>query len=373
MKRLSLAVLVTFLSSCLCPAAPLRVAIVGLAHGHVTGFLNGGSNLVPSGGALHRPDVQVVAIVEPRRDLFDTYAQRLHLPATLYFSSISQMVKQVKPDAALVFTSTFGHTAAVLECAANGIHVMMEKPMAVTYKDALAMAEAAKTHHVHIVVDYETTWYGSNKAAYDLVGDKSLGEIRKVIVRDGHRGPKLIHVQPEFFEWLTDPKLDGAGALYDFGCYGADLMTWLMHGELPETVSAITKQLQPDIYPKTDDEADVILNYKSAVALVQGSWSWPFDVKNMDVYGRTGYVKTLKADHVEVRKESDPDGRVQQVSAPAAPYDDPLHYLAAVIHGEIQEKGDLSSLETNVIVSQILDAARQSAHTGRAVHLPLPK
>ena len=370
MKIVNAAAILVFFASALFPA-PLRVAIIGLEHGHVTGFLNGGSNLVPSGGALHRPDVQVVAVVEPRRDLFDTYAQRLHMPASLYFASISEMTAKLHPDAALVFTPTLGHTAAVLECAAKGIHVMMEKPMAVSYKDALAMASAAKSNNVHVVVDYETTWYASNKAAYDLVASKGIGEVRKVIVRDGHAGPKLIHVQPEFFAWLTDPKLNGAGALYDFGCYGADLMTWFMRGEAPQSVFAVTKHLQPDVYPKADDEADVMLNYSNAVALLQGSWSWPFDVKNMDVYGRTGYVKTLKTDHVEIRRLGEKEGQTTGAAAVPAPYDDPLHYLAALIHGDIQENGDLSSLQTNVIVSEILDAARQSAASGQAIRLPL--
>ena len=370
--RLSTIGLAAMLMASAVTAAPLRVAIIGLEHGHVSGFLNGGA-LVPAGGALHRPDIEVVGFVEPRRDLFDLYAQRLHLARSLYFADISSMIAKVHPDAALVFTPTFGHTAAVEECAKHGIHVMMEKPMAVSYKDALAIQKAAKSNHVHVLVDYETTWYGSNKAAFDLAGTADgIGDVRKVIVRDGHEGPKLIHVSKEFFAWLTDPKLNGAGALYDFGCYGADLMTWLMHGELPQSVAAVTKNLQPDIYPKVDDEADVLLNYKNAVAILQGSWSWPFAVKNMDIYGQTGYAKTLKSDHLEVRRKGEAEGKTASASALAPPYDDPLHYLAAVIHGEIKEDGSLSSLDTNVIVSEILDAARQAARTGQTVRLPLP-
>jgi predicted dehydrogenase len=363
--------LTAVLSACTIVAAPLRVAIIGLEHGHVSGFLNGGSALVPAGGALHRPDIEVVGIVEPNRALFDDYARRLHLPSNLYFANIGDMAAKLHPDAALVFTSTFGHTAAVEQCARLGIHVMMEKPMAVNYKDALAIAQAAKANHVHVLVDYETSWYSSNKASYDLLASKEIGDVRKVVVRDGHRGPKLINVRPEFFSWLTDPKLNGAGALYDFGCYGADLMTWLMHGEAPQSVTAVTQQLQPDIYPSVDDEANVMLTYKSAIAILQGSWNWPLNIKNMDVYGRTGYVKTIERDRIETRREHDADAHITQAAPMAAPYDDPLHYLAAVIHGEIQEDGSLSALETNVIVSEILDAARQSARTGRTVRLPL--
>ena len=352
------------------PADPLRVGIVGLAHGHVAGFLNGGA-LTPAGGLLRRSDAQLVGVVERDRRLFDSYAGRFHLPANLYFSSIEEMIARAHPQAALVFTSTFEHTQVVEECARRGVHVMMEKPMAVSYRDALSMADAAKRGNIHVLVDYETTWYASNKAAYDLLSQQAIGEVRKVVVRDGHRGPKLINVPPEFFAWLTDPKLNGAGALYDFGCYGADLMTWLTHGEQPLSVTAVTQQLQPEVYPKVDDEADVLLSYRNAVAILQGSWNWPFDVKNMDVYGRTGYVKTIRHDGIEVRRPGEKEGHTEQAASLTAPNDDPLHYLAAVIRGEISEEGSLSSLKTNVIVSEILDAARRSAQTGQTVKLPL--
>jgi glucose-fructose oxidoreductase len=372
MLRNAVAGLLVLAAAAMCCCAPLRIAVVGLEHGHAAGFLQGGA-LAPAGGALHRSDVQLVGIVEPDRRLFDQYARRFSLPPTLYFSSISAMAAQVHPDAALLFTSTLDHAKAVEECARLGVHVMMEKPLAVRYQDALEMAEAARRGHIHVLVDYETTWYGSNKAVSDLVEQDALGEIRKVIVRDGHRGPKQIHVPPEFFAWLTDPQLNGAGALYDFGCYGADLMTWLMHGEPPQSVMAITQQFQPEIYPLVDDEANVVLTYPSAVAILEASWNWPFDVKNMDVYGRTGYAKTIGRDRVEIRREGEKESRVTAVQAPRAPYDDPLHYLAAVVRGEIAEGDDPSSLQTNLIVSEILDAARQSAQLGRSVRLPLER
>ena len=60
--------------------------------------------------------------------------------------------------------------------------------------------------------------------------------IRKIVAHDGHQGPKEIDVQPEFLDWLTDPVKNGAGALFDFGCYGANLMTWLM--EVPAAAAA---------------------------------------------------------------------------------------------------------------------------------------
>ena len=349
---------------------PMKVAIVGMVHGHIEGFLNK-SALTPAGGILSRPDVELVGVVEADQKLFDSYAAKYHLPASLHFRSIREMVAQTHPRAVLVFTASSEHRRVVEECAALGVHVMVEKPLATSYEDALAMQKAAQRGNIHVLVDLETTWYTSTAEAFRLLKEGALGPIFKTVVRDGHEGPVKIHVQPEFLAFLSDPKQNGAGALYDFGCYGANLMTSLMDGEAPLSVFAVTKQLQPDLYPHVDDEADIILNYKNAVSIIQASWNWPFGVKQMDVYGRTGYAKALGPEQVEVRKAKEPASQIVDGAALTPPYDDPIHYMAAVLNGEIQEGDSLSSLKTNVTASEILDAARQSAQTGKAVALPL--
>jgi predicted dehydrogenase len=354
------------------PAAPLKVGIVGLAHGHIEFAIRGGT-LVPAGGLLNRPDVQVVGVVESDQKLFDSYAHRNHWPASMHFSSIQEMVSKVHPQAVLVYSSISEHRRVVEECAALGVHVMVEKPLATSYKDALAIQEAARRGKIHVLVSLETSWYPSNVEAFHLLKHGDLGPIVKAVFRDGHRGPILVGVfGQEFLSFLGDPKQNG-GALYDFGCYGANLMTWLMDGEAPLSVAAVTKQMQPDLYPNVEDEAEIILNYKNAVAVVQASWNWPFAFKQMDVYGRTGYAKALDPERIEVRKVNQSEGQVMKGETLTAPYDDPLHYLAAVMNGEIQEENSLSSLKNNVTVSEILDAARQSAQTGKTVALPLAK
>ena len=239
--------------------------------------------------------------------------------------------------------------------------------MAVSAEDAHAIAEAARKGKIQVLVNYETSWYRSNHAAYDMVHEKAIGDIRKVVVHDGHQGPKEINVQPEFFAWLTDPKLGGAGALYDFGCYGADLMTWLMDGQRPTSVTAVTQQIKPEIYPHVDDEATIILTYPKAQAIIQASWNWPFDRKDMEVYGQTGYVLTVRHDDVRVRLKGEEEKAVAANLVPP-PYDDSLRFLRAVVTGGLSPDGP-SSLETNVIVSEILDAARRSAASGKTIRL----
>jgi glucose-fructose oxidoreductase len=366
---LTLLLLLPLASSSFAAPAPMKVAIIGLAHGHVDGFLQT-SALTPAGSILSRPDVQLVGIVEADQKLFDSYAQRFHLSPTLHFGTIHEMAAQTHPQAALVFTATSDHRRVVEQCAALGIHVMMEKPLAFTYADALAIQAAAQRSHVHVLVDFETSWYASNTEAFNLLQQNALGPIVKAVIRDGHAGPKLINVRPPFLDWLLDPKQNGDGALTDFGCYGPDLMTWLMHGEVPSSVTAVTKHLQPDLYRGMADEAEIILNYTNAIAIVQASWNWPFSFKQMDVYGRTGYAKAIDSDQIEVRKAKEEQGQISRAPALTAPYDDPLHYLEAILKGEIEEDDNVSSLKTNVTVTEILDAAAQSAETGKTIKLP---
>ncbi|MFZ1137878.1 MAG: gfo/Idh/MocA family oxidoreductase, partial [Candidatus Sulfotelmatobacter sp.] len=148
------------------------------------------------------------------------------------------------------------------------------------------------------------------------------------------------------------------------------LMTWLMDGQHPQTVTAVTQQLKPEIYSRVDDEATIILTYPRAQAIVQASWNWPFDRKDMEVYGQTGYVITVKRDDIRVRRGGNDNHEEQLAAKPVpAPYDNSLSYLRAVIL-DGAEPDALSSLETNVTVTEILDAARRSAAEGKTIVLP---
>ena len=328
-------------------SAPLRVVIIGLVHGHVEGFFQ---------YSLHRPDIQLVGIAESNQQLAADYAKKYSLDPKLLFTSTDDMLAQTHPQAALVYTNTRDHRQAVEICARHGVPVMMEKPLAVSVEDARAIETAAQQGHIQVLVNYETTWYSSNRAAYDLVHQNALGEVRKIVIHDGHNGPKEIGVGPEFLAWLTDPKLNGGGALFDFGCYGADLATWLMDGQRPLTVTAVTQHIKPEIYPNVDDEATIVLTYPKAQAILQASWNWPFGRKDMEVYGQSGYVVTVGRDAVRVRRPHEDKEEAQVTASPlVAPYDDSLSYLRAVVLDGLKPEG-LSSLETNMIVVEILDA-----------------
>ena len=342
-------------------AAPLRVAIAGLVHGHVAGFLNNAQR--------RAADVRIAALYDPDGALGASYAKRYAIPAGAVYTDLAKMLDAVKPEAVATFTSTFDHAAVVEACAARHIPVMMEKPLAVNLEQARAIQRAAERSGIPVIVNYETTWYRSHGDIWTIFKErKSAGEIRRMVAMDGHQGPQEIHVQPEFFAWLTDPAKNGAGALFDFGCYGANLMTWLMDNQRPLEVTALTQTEKPRIYGRVDDEATVLLKYPKAQGVIEASWNWPFSRKDLEVYGESGYAVATGGDRLTVRL-GDMKAEEQRALADLPPDErDSISYLAAVARGRRKPSG-LNGLDNNVVVVEILDAARESARTGRTVKL----
>lgn len=342
---------------------PLKVGVVGLTHSHVNWIL----------GREDYDDIRIVGIVEPNLALAQRYATQHGFDMALVYQTMEEMITATQPEAVTAFGTIYEHLEVVEMCAPKGIHVMVEKPLAVSLDHALRMEELAKKHNIHLLTNYETTWYPTNHKAYELLKSGTVGDLRKVVVRDGHRGPLKIGVNNEFLEWLTDPVQNGGGALMDFGCYGVNLMTWLQEGKRPVSVTAVTQQLQPENNPEVDDEATIILTYDNSTALIQASWNWPIGRKDMEVYGLTGAIYADNKTKLRVRIAEGYDGFKEEafdLEEREMPWDDPFTLLEAVVRNKIILRPyDLSSLENNMLVMEILDAANQSAKTKETVML----
>jgi predicted dehydrogenase len=337
---------------------PLRLVVAGLVHGHVDGFLRQAS----------RAAVDIVGVYEPDAPLRAKKLAAAGLPESLGAADLDALLARTRPEAVAIFSSTADHPGLVEIAARHRVHAMMEKPLAVSVADAQVIARAAAAGGVHVIVNYETTWYPSLGTAWRLVKTEAAGgAIRKLVAMDGHSGPKEIGVGPEFLSWLIDPAQNGGGALFDFGCYGVSLMTWLLDGARPASVRALTQQIKPHIYSRVDDEATILLEYPGAQGLVQASWNWPVNRKDLEVYTERAYVIATGRDDVRTRVAGKAEERITAAPLPAAEGDS-IAYLTAVVRGAVRPEGR-SSLANNIIVTEILEAARESARTGRAVAL----
>jgi predicted dehydrogenase len=343
--------------------SPLHIGVIGLTHTHVHWIFN----------SEKRGEITIAGIVEPNKELAQRYAQQYQFPLSKLYNSIEELLKAQKPEAVAAFGTIAEHLKVVETCAPLGIHVMVEKPLALNVKEAIKMQSLAAKYNIHLLVNYETTWYPTVHKADALLQADSVGNLVQLIIRDGHRGPKEIGVNKEFLDWLIDPLQNGGGAITDFGCYGANIATWMLRGKRPISVTAVTQQLQPQNNPLVDDEATIILLYDDCKVIIQPSWNWPIGRKDMEVYGRRGVIYADNRHDLRVRMAKGYDGFTEiteRLPEQAAPYDDPFAFFAAVIQKKVvMQPYDLSSFENNLLVMEILDAARKSAKSGKTVRL----
>lgn len=334
---------------------PLRIAVAGVAHGHL-------GNLTSQ---LRRGDYVVVAAWEENDQYRAKNDLRRHLAADKFYADLGEMLDREKPEVVTAYGPIADHLRVVEACAPRGIHVMVEKPLATNAKDARRIAELAKKHNIRVMTNYETTWYAANHLAYEMVQNDAVGAVRRINVYDGHEGPKEIGCSQMFLDWLCDPVQNGGGAVVDFGCYGANLATWIMHGQRPTKVFAVLQHNKPHIYPKVDDDATIMLEYPGTTVQIMASWCWPRGRKDMYIYGDKGCL--YQKNHNTLLLNDQP-----QDTKPVSERTilDSYYYLKALVRGQLNEQPtDLSALENNIVVCEILDAARKSAKTGKAVKL----
>lgn len=333
-------------------SGPLKLGVVGMVHGHVEGVLWADAN---------REDITIVGIVEPNRAVFDGFAAKYKLDAALRFDSVEAMLEATKPEAVSVMSSIRAHAAIAEACSPRGVHMLFEKPLAFSRDDAERIQKVAQAHRVLALTNFETSWYASVRESQRLVASGEVGTVRRLVFRHGHKGPREIGCAESFTSWLTDPVENGGGAIVDFGCYGAVISTWMMNGQRPLSVTASASTLKPLMYPKVDDDATIVLTYPGATATIQASWCWTHDNKEMDVHAERGSLHAAKWD---VLTRRDPD----QAAKAIKPREKPAHlrdewtYLKHVVRGQC-DVDQLSSLEVNVIVAEILDEARRQVQS----------
>jgi predicted dehydrogenase len=357
-KFLILTVLVAGTLSSAFAQKVLNVCIAGLTHDHIHGILN----------RFHDGSIHITGIAEADKSLQRKYAKLYHLPDSIFYDDLKAMVIKKKPDAVLGYNAVALHVDIVEICAPLGISVMVEKPLAATLDQAKRMEQLALKYHIKLLTNYETTWYASYAEMYQTINKDSIGRITKMVLHDGHQGPKEIGCSEAFLSWLTDPLLNGAGALNDFGCYGADLMTWLLHGQEPVAVTAIARHYKPEVYPKVEDDATIMVEYPKATGLIEASWNWPFSIKDLEVFGQTGYLHGLDKENIVTRMRENRKSSLVASPLPA-PYNDPVAYLTAVLQNKIQPGDDQSSLRCNMTAMRILDAAKRSIKEGKRIVL----
>lgn len=349
------------LSLMLCCVAPAmaqeyKLAIVGLVHSHVWGHLQ---------KVLKGSPAKLVGIAEPNAELAGE-ARKMGADPSIFFDDYRKMLNQVKPDIVWAFVENNRHLEIVQACAPRKINVIFEKPLASSYKDALAIRKLARDSGIQVLTNYQMVWWPANYAAKAAADAGEIGNVNRLHGIVGHGGPGSEGVRSKyFFAWLTDPVKNGAGALVDFGCYNALWSLWYL-GE-PETVYATVNHQRPERFPKVEDNSVMVLTYPKAVGIFEGSWDLPRSFQDLEVFGLGGSLY-MRNGSVEERKGRQP---AKEITLDPLPPDraDPLAYMVSRLRAGKPLEG-LVALDINVGVIRIIEAAKESIASGRAARLP---
>jgi predicted dehydrogenase len=310
--------------------------------------------------------VKIVGVWERDERTWATYAKNPKLSGVNRYTELSEALARSGADAVWAFSDTREHLQIVREAAPRKLPVIVEKPLAISWAAAAEMAALARRHGTLVLTNYETSWYPAFEEVRRMLGDDGpLGPLRQIYAYAGHEGPVKIHVGPEFLVWLRDPARAGGGALFDFGCYGANLATWWLGNRAPISVSATTSQFDRVNYPDCDDHAVIQLVYPNLQVTVVGSWHWPYARKDATLYGEHGFVVTTNDRDYIVRSGREAPTQHQAQTERRIP----LKWFAETIRAGRDPVEDPSSLENNLVVMRILEAARRSAAEGRSIAL----
>jgi predicted dehydrogenase len=335
-------------------AQPYKVAVIGLIHSHEGTWLP---------RMARSPQIKLVGIAETIPELVQQAKERQGAKDVPFFDDYKKMLDDTKPDFVWAFVENNRHLEILRECAPRHIHVIYEKPLASTYKDALAMQDLAKKYDVKVMCNYQMAWWPANQLAHDEVGKDTVGKPWRLHGIVGHGGPGSTGPGKYFFDWLTDPVKNGAGALMDFGCYNALWSLWYMGR--PETVYAEAIHLRPETFPKVEDSATLVLKYKNGINIFEGSWDLPRSFQDLEIFGSRGSIY-MTQQKVELRAGRD----TKELPLTPLPPEkaDPISLMVDAIRNNKPIDG-ITALDINVQVVEIIDAAKESIRTGRPVKL----
>lgn len=331
-----------------------RVGVAGLIHDHVWGLLRNWKEL---GGA------ELVAAADPNPPLLEKVRADCGVERT--YTSFDELFEREELDIITLATDNAGTADLVEQAAARGIHVISEKPMSATLEQANRMVEACRKARVQLMINWPTAWSPAIQTIDRLIREGAIGRVHKVKYLAAHQGPKEIGCTPYFYEWLYDARRNGAGALMDYCCYGADLAAhWLGR---PSSVVGITGTLVKEDFP-VEDNAIILMKYPHAFGVAEASWTQqaPDGGANPTIFGDAGTLSVTGNRVRLARLGREPE--LLEADPPAPGRRNGAEYLVSCLRSGAPVEG-MCSAATSRNAQEILQRGLESAQQGKEIVL----
>jgi predicted dehydrogenase len=333
---------------------PYRVGVAGLIHDHVWGVLRWWKE---TAGA------ELVAAADPNPPLQERVRGEFGVPKI--YGSAAEMFAGEKLDVVTVAVDNAGTADLVELAAAHGAHVMSEKPMSATVEQARRMVAATRRAGVQLMINWPTAWNPAFQTLDRLVQGGAIGRVWQTKYRAAHQGPKEIGCSEYFYSWLYDRARNGAGALMDYCCYGADMASrWLGR---PRSVVGVAARLDKD-YIEVDDNAIILMRYAGAFGIAEASWTQRAadGGANPAVFGTEGTL-SIVGNRVRLARESR-DVEWIEPEPPSPGRRNGAEYLLSCLRSGTPIEG-LCDPQVSLVAQEILEAGLRSAEAGREVTL----
>jgi len=313
------------------------------------------------------PNVKLVAFADPVIERAQELAAQYGAKA---YSDYEQLLAEVEVDAVSVCTPNHLHAPASIAAAKAGAHVLVEKPMATSEKEALEMIEAAKSNGVMLMVGHNQRLMPPHVKAKEVLQSGRLGKVISFRTSFGHPGPEGWSLDGRD-SWFFRKDEAVMGAMGDLGVHKSDLIRWLLDDEVADVAAFVGTLHKEDT--AVDDNATCILRMKSgAIGTLVASWTYYRGEDNSTIlWCENGVIKIGTDPERQVIVELR-DGTSENIEAGAISTNEkqlPSFVIDEFVNCILNKQAPSISGEEGLRSLQVILAAFESQETGKVVAL----
>ena len=299
------------------------------------------------------PDAVIAAICDPSKEAQDKFVEIVGdaAKAATRYANLEKMLASEELDAAVIATPHTQHVGQIRTCLQAGLHVLVEKPMATTAKDARDLTQEAEEAGKLLAIGYQRHGEGRFIKARELVQGGEIGEVRLIHVL---MAQDILPLFRPGASWRADPELSGGGHFMDSGSHINDMILWIS-GLEPQRVHAFINQEGTLVDVNTSLTVEFTTGAVGTMSYTSMSPEWREEFR---FYGTEGMLQVGAAEPLLLhRRDADivlprdaPRGQ-----PPAANFLDAMRGKAAIQAPPI----------CGLRVAQLSEAAYASAKSGR--------
>ncbi|OOQ95998.1 dehydrogenase [Bacillus mycoides] len=317
------------------------------------------------------PYVQIVAVCDSNKKRAKEVANKYGVNM---YTDYNELINCEELDAVSVCTPNDLHASISIVALQSGIHVLCEKPMATSKKDAEMMIEAAEKSGKKLMIGHNQRFVTSHKKAKQLIGNGEIGKIYSFRTAFGHSGPENWSVDGKE-SWFFKKDEAFLGAMGDLGVHKADLIRYILNEEMTEVGAFV--ETSAKTFSNVDDCAVCMLKSESGIiGTLAASWSYVSKEDNSTIiYGEKAtlrleddptYSLILQYKNGEVVKYE-----LDKIQSNAAVGQSNSHVIEQFVESILSDKEPLINGVEGMKSLEVILAAIQSSETKQIVTIPL--